>query len=64
MGFFWSFFSAGHIWAGHNILKFDNLRIQEAFSEIGHPSPQPSGIVDTYPLLKKTFGKRAGNYKV
>ncbi|KAI5057577.1 hypothetical protein GOP47_0027592 [Adiantum capillus-veneris] len=54
----------GHIWAGHNILKFDILRINEAFSKIGQPAPEPSGVIDTYPLLRKTFGKRAGNYKL
>ncbi|MCO5600935.1 hypothetical protein L7F22_055052 [Adiantum nelumboides] len=54
----------GHIWAGHNILKFDILRINEAFSKIGQPAPQPFGVIDTYPLLRRTFGKRAGNYKL
>ncbi|MCO5578642.1 hypothetical protein L7F22_032486 [Adiantum nelumboides] len=56
--------AAGHIWAGHNILKFDILRINEAFSKIGQPAPRPFGVIDTYPLLRRTFGKRAGNYKL
>lgn len=54
----------GHIWAGHNVLKFDILRVNEAFLKIGQPPPQPFGVIDTYPLLRKTFGKRAGNYKL
>lgn len=54
----------GHIWAGHNILKFDIVRINEAFSESGRQAPQHRGVIDTYPLLRKTFGKRAGNYKL
>lgn len=52
------------MWAGHNILKFDCVRIQEAFEEIGRPSPQPRGTIDTLPLLTQKFGKRAGNMKV
>lgn len=54
----------GRVWAGHNILRFDCLRIQEAFEEIGRPPPQPRGTIDTLPLLTQKFGRRAGNMKM
>ncbi|KAH7656408.1 Exodeoxyribonuclease I protein [Dioscorea alata] len=54
----------GRVWAGHNILRFDCVRIQEAFEEIGRPPPQPRGTIDTLSLLTQKFGKRAGNMKM
>lgn len=54
----------GRIWAGHNILRFDCLRIREAFAEIGRPPPEPKGTIDTLALLTQRFGKRAGNMKM
>ncbi|KAM7258613.1 hypothetical protein ACFE04_014354 [Oxalis oulophora] len=54
----------GRIWAGHNILRFDCKRIDEAFAEIGRPPPQPTGFIDTLHLLTKRFGKRAGDMKM
>lgn len=54
----------GRIWAGHNILKFDCRRIQEAFAEIGRPAPEPKGTIDSLPLLTQKFGRRAGDMKV
>ena len=54
----------GRIWAGHNIITFDNKRITESFKKIGTPPPKPAGLIDTLPLLRKTFGPRAGNMKM
>ena len=51
-------------WAGHNIINFDIPRILENFNRIGRKPPENTGIIDTYPLLRKTFGKRAGNMKM
>ncbi|CAN8328613.1 unnamed protein product [Cochlearia groenlandica] len=54
----------GRIWAGHNIRRFDCVRIKEAFAEIGKDAPEPSGIIDSLGLLSDKFGKRAGNMKM
>ncbi|XP_002993628.2 protein NEN1 [Selaginella moellendorffii] len=54
----------GRVWAGHNILRFDNLRIKEAFASIGRAGPEAAGHIDTFPLLRKSFGQRAGNLKM
>ena len=54
----------GRIWAGHNIIRFDNKCIDDAFRKIGRPAPKPAGIIDTLPLLRSTFGPRAGNMKM
>ncbi|ESQ46135.1 hypothetical protein EUTSA_v10000648mg [Eutrema salsugineum] len=54
----------GRIWAGHNIRRFDCVRIKEAFSEIGKPAPEPTAIIDSLGILSAKFGKRAGNMKM
>ncbi|VVB17612.1 unnamed protein product [Arabis nemorensis] len=54
----------GRIWAGHNILRFDCLRIREAFAEIGRDSPEPKGTIDSLALLTQRFGRRAGDMKM
>lgn len=54
----------GRIWAGHNIARFDCVRIREAFAEIGKVAPEAKGMIDTLPLLTQKFGKRAGNMKM
>jgi DNA polymerase III epsilon subunit-like protein len=54
----------GQIWVGHNINGFDNAHIREAFSRLGRKPPEPTLCIDTLPLLRKTFGKRAGNMKM
>eukprot|EP01097_Dermamoeba_algensis_P009426 TRINITY_DN662_c1_g1_i1.p1 TRINITY_DN662_c1_g1~~TRINITY_DN662_c1_g1_i1.p1 ORF type:complete len:413 (+),score=140.99 TRINITY_DN662_c1_g1_i1:43-1281(+) len=54
----------GRIWSGHNIVNFDNPVIKKEFEKIGREAPTPSFCVDTYPLLKKKFGTRAGNMKL
>lgn len=54
----------GRIWAGHNIQRFDCVRIKQAFSEIGRPVPSPLGMIDSLGVLTDKFGKRAGNMKV
>lgn len=55
---------AGRVWAGHNILRFDCLRIKEAFDAIGRVSPEPKGTIDSLAILTQRFGRRAGNMKV
>ncbi|KAG2238662.1 hypothetical protein Bca52824_092056 [Brassica carinata] len=54
----------GRTWAGHNIRRFDCVRIKEAFAEVGKAAPEPSGIIDSLGLLSDKFGKRAGNMKM
>ncbi|XP_042976719.1 protein NEN4-like [Carya illinoinensis] len=54
----------GRVWAGHNIRRFDCIRIKEAFAEIGKPAPQPAGMIDSLGVLTDKFGKRAGNMKM
>ncbi|KAJ6293881.1 hypothetical protein OIU76_022032 [Salix suchowensis] len=54
----------GRIWAGHNIVRFDCVRIREAFTEIGREAPEPKGTIDTLALLTQKFGRRAGNMKM
>lgn len=52
------------IWAGHNIRQFDIPRIMESYKKIDKEPPQSAGIIDTLPLLREYFGKRAGNLKL
>ncbi|CAH9146555.1 unnamed protein product [Cuscuta epithymum] len=54
----------GRIWAGHNIQRFDCVRIKEAFAEAGLPPPVPVGTIDSLTVLTGTFGRRAGNMKM
>ncbi|KAG6768415.1 hypothetical protein POTOM_027329 [Populus tomentosa] len=54
----------GRIWAGHNIQRFDCVRIKEAFAEIGKPAPVPVGMIDSLGVLTERFGRRAGNMKM
>ncbi|CAK7334547.1 unnamed protein product [Dovyalis caffra] len=54
----------GRIWAGHNIQRFDCVRIKEAFAEIGRPAPVPVGMIDSLGVLTEKFGRRAGNMKM
>lgn len=54
----------GKVWAGHNIRRFDCVRIKEAFAEIGRPAPVPVGMIDSLGVLTEKFGRRAGNMKV
>ncbi|KAG6721915.1 hypothetical protein I3842_03G135500 [Carya illinoinensis] len=52
------------VWAGHNIQRFDCIRIKEAFSDIGRPAPEPVGMIDSLGVLTEKFGRRAGNMKM
>ncbi|PWA48012.1 polynucleotidyl transferase, ribonuclease H-like superfamily protein [Artemisia annua] len=54
----------GRIWAGHNIQRFDCVRIRAAFEEIGRPAPEPVALIDSLWVLSEKFGKRAGNMKM
>ncbi|KAL6993121.1 hypothetical protein U1Q18_011239 [Sarracenia purpurea var. burkii] len=54
----------GRVWAGHNIQRFDCVRIREAFAGIGRPAPVPAGIIDSLGVLTEKFGRRAGNMKM
>lgn len=57
-------FCAGRIWAGHNILRFDCVRVKDAFAAINQTPPEPKGTIDSLLLLTQKFGRRAGNMKV
>ncbi|KAH1080188.1 hypothetical protein J1N35_019949 [Gossypium stocksii] len=57
-------FLHGRVWAGHNIVKFDCVRIREAFEKIDRPAPEPKGIIDSLALLTQKFGRRAGDMKM
>ncbi|OMP02825.1 Exonuclease [Corchorus capsularis] len=57
-------FLHGRIWAGHNIVRFDCVRIREAFGKIGRLPPEPKGTIDSLPLLTVKVGRRAGNMKM
>lgn len=54
----------GRIWAGHNIQRFDCVRIKEAFTAAGRNPPVPVGVIDSLGVLTEKFGHRAGNMKV
>ncbi|CAJ1944119.1 unnamed protein product [Sphenostylis stenocarpa] len=54
----------GRIWAGHNIIRFDCVRIRDAFAEINQPPPEPKGTIDSLALLTQKFGRRAGDMKM
>ncbi|KAF7806214.1 protein NEN1-like [Senna tora] len=54
----------GRIWAGHNIIRFDCVRIRDAFAEINRPAPEPKGAIDSLVLLTQKFGRRAGDMKM
>uniref|UniRef100_A0A0D6R1T3 Exonuclease domain-containing protein n=1 Tax=Araucaria cunninghamii TaxID=56994 RepID=A0A0D6R1T3_ARACU len=54
----------GRVWAGHNVVSFDCVRIREAFADIGRPAPTAKGIIDSLRLLQNKFGRRAGNLKM
>ncbi|XP_024977040.1 protein NEN1-like isoform X2 [Cynara cardunculus var. scolymus] len=54
----------GRIWAGHNIIRFDCVRLREAFAQINRPPPEPKGTIDSLALLTQRFGRRAGDMKM
>ena len=54
----------GKIWLGHNIVQFDIPQLTKQFDLAGLPVPQPIGVIDTLPLLREHFGKRAGDMKM
>jgi DNA polymerase III epsilon subunit-like protein len=54
----------GRIWLGHNIVRFDIPQLTRQFELAGLPAPQPAGVIDTLPLLREHFGKRAGDMKM
>ncbi|KAF8364702.1 hypothetical protein HHK36_033325 [Tetracentron sinense] len=58
-------FLHGRIWAGHNIVRWDCVRIREAFAEIGRLAPIPMRTIDSLELLRQKFGEqRAGNLQM
>ncbi|KAL9326396.1 hypothetical protein ACSQ67_007041 [Phaseolus vulgaris] len=59
-----TFFTVWRIWAGHNIIRFDCVRIRDAFAEINQPPPEPKGTIDSLVLLTQKFGRRAGDMKM
>ncbi|KAJ4807027.1 Ribonuclease H superfamily polynucleotidyl transferase [Rhynchospora pubera] len=54
----------GRVWVGHNIRRFDCVRLKEAFADIGRPSPEPIGMIDSLNVLSQGFGRRAGDLKM
>ncbi|KAH3766331.1 protein NEN1 [Pelomyxa schiedti] len=54
----------GRIWAGHNIEKFDNPIIFDEFKKLKREPPQPIGVIDTLPLLRKIFSTHVDNMKM
>jgi len=54
----------GRIWVGHNIVSFDMKHIRAAFEDAHHPVPTPHAILDTLPLIRRIFGKTAGDCKM
>ncbi|KAJ3684659.1 hypothetical protein LUZ61_013823 [Rhynchospora tenuis] len=54
----------GRVWVGHNIRRFDCLRLKEAFADIGRPPPEPIGMIDSLNVLQQGFGRRAGDLKM
>ncbi|XP_058761682.1 protein NEN1-like [Vicia villosa] len=54
----------GRIWAGHNIIRFDCVRVKDAFAAINQTPPEPKGYIDSLVLLTQKFGRRAGNMKM
>ncbi|KAM0004311.1 putative ribonuclease H-like superfamily, exonuclease, RNase T/DNA polymerase III [Helianthus debilis subsp. tardiflorus] len=54
----------GRIWAGHNILRFDCVRLREAYAQINRQPQVPKGTIDTLVLLTQRFGRRAGDMKM
>nr|AGZ19451.1 APOLLO [Boechera sp. IPK 215] len=54
----------GRIWAGHNIKRFDCVRIRDAFAGIGLSPPESKATIDSLSLLSQKFGKRAGDMKM
>lgn len=55
---------SGRIWAGHNIIRFDCVRLRDAFAQINRAPPEPKGTIDSLALLTQRFGRRAGDMKV
>ncbi|KAD4385338.1 hypothetical protein E3N88_25506 [Mikania micrantha] len=54
----------GRIWAGHNITRFDCVRLRDAFGQINRQPPEPKGMIDSLALLTQRFGRRAGDMKM
>ena len=54
----------GRTWLGHNILRFDIPQLTKHFEAAGLRAPRPAGVIDTLLLLKRHFGKRAGDLKM
>lgn len=53
----------GRVWGGHNIQRFDCIRIREAFAATGRAPPIPARVIDSLGVLTEKFGRRAGNMK-
>ncbi|XP_028779101.1 protein NEN1-like [Neltuma alba] len=58
------FIEIERIWVGHNILKFDCVRVRDAFTEINRPPLKPKATIDSLDLLTKMFRRRAGDMKL
>merc|ERR1719197_1462120 len=54
----------GKVWCGYNIIAFDIPKLENAFNVIGRTPPKATRVIDVFPLLRATFGKRAGDMKL
>ncbi|KAJ0670939.1 putative ribonuclease H-like superfamily, exonuclease, RNase T/DNA polymerase III [Helianthus annuus] len=54
----------GRVWAGHNIVEFDCVRLKEAYAQINGKPLVLKGTMDTLKLLIETFGRRTDNMKM
>jgi DNA polymerase III epsilon subunit-like protein len=54
----------GRIWVGHSINSADIPILIKAFKAVEHSFPIEHGRIDTLPLIRKKFGKRAGDLKM
>lgn len=54
----------GRIWVGHSINTADIPILNKAFTSINHALPKEHARIDTLPLFRQRFGKRAGDLKM
>jgi DNA polymerase III epsilon subunit-like protein len=54
----------GRIWVGHSINSADIPILNKAFAAIKHALPKEHARIDTLPLFRQRFGKRAGDLKM
>lgn len=53
-----------HVWAGHNIRRFDIPLLELEFRRAGLEPPRCAGVIDTYEFATKHFAGRRGLFKM